>query len=171
MLLRGRLYTATFLGNGRSGRVCDVTCGNVEFTWYSPTPGAVWRRRGMSRSNHVNTWHSPTTAVWRHRACAEICLPCWRLEAGCIHCCVTQQWVDISQYIVSGWLKCWKEYRILFWPLSNSSKWFLGVQCLFYTSTLHISYKCCLFWKSYQETYSMRARYIVSRWWSAWCMK
>jgi hypothetical protein len=50
ILLRGRLFTAAFLGNGRSGRVCDVICGNVEVTWCSPTPGAVWRHRGMSRS-------------------------------------------------------------------------------------------------------------------------
>jgi hypothetical protein len=70
-----------FPSNGRSGRVCDVTCGNVEVTWYSPTHSTVWRRR--------------------------TCLPCWRLEAGCIHCCVTQQCVDMSQcegYIVRNYI-------------------------------------------------------------------
>jgi hypothetical protein len=50
ILLRGRLFTATFLGNGRSGRVCDVIYGNVEVTWYFPTPGAIWRHRGTSPS-------------------------------------------------------------------------------------------------------------------------
>jgi hypothetical protein len=99
ILLRGGLFTATFLGNGRSGRVCDVTCGNVEATWYSPTPGAVWRHRGMSRSNDVNTWDISPLLVWRHCACAEMCLPSCRLEAGRIHCCITQQWVDMSHYV------------------------------------------------------------------------
>jgi hypothetical protein len=99
ILLHGRLFIMTFLDNGRSGRVCHVTCGNVEFTWYSPTPGAIWHHRGMFHSNHINTWQSPTIAVWRHRVCAEICLPCWLLEAGCIRCCIIQQWVDMSQYL------------------------------------------------------------------------
>jgi hypothetical protein len=42
-------------------------------------------------------WHSLTPEVWRHRACAESCLP-----VGCLAtlCCTTQQWVDMSQYVV-----------------------------------------------------------------------
>jgi hypothetical protein len=30
-----------------------VTRGTAKVTWYSPNPGAVWRHRGMSRSNRI----------------------------------------------------------------------------------------------------------------------
>jgi hypothetical protein len=33
--------------------LCYVTRGNAKVTWYSPTPGAVWRHRGMLSRNRI----------------------------------------------------------------------------------------------------------------------
>jgi hypothetical protein len=69
--------------------LCYVTRGNAKVTRYSPTPVAGWRHRGMLRRNRI-----PNTVAWRHRICEEILFTGWCLETSC----VTQQWVDMSQY-------------------------------------------------------------------------
>jgi hypothetical protein len=53
--------------------VCYVTRGNAKVTWYYPTPGVVWRHRGMLRRNRMVRLG---TARRRHRFpyCCVACI-------------------------------------------------------------------------------------------------
>jgi hypothetical protein len=73
--------------------LCYVTRGNAKVTWYSPTTVAVCRHRGMLRRNRIPILLRDVIASVR-----KSCLPVGYLATLC---CVTQQWVDMSQYLLA----------------------------------------------------------------------
>jgi hypothetical protein len=79
------------LGNERGA----VRLGSVRHgvNTASPTPGAVWRHRGMLRRNRFPILLRDVIAFTTAR---KSCLPVGYLATLC---CVTQQWVDMSQYV------------------------------------------------------------------------